>query len=195
MPQVGSMLEVKLFEIELSKLWAPLLRAVCSSQKSIRTDILSVGWNDLGEHERRSRTKASVTSAMPLTFTQNNESGMDNERVFFNGNLLSSLQICSVLNHRICLLCQWNTFRGLQLKETIIADLSSICIIMQNYWLLWNPMGIFKNLGSGTINWAYEGNFILLNQKQTEIWAKFMKQGSQNISVDQGSSICVLREL
>lgn len=43
MQQAGSMLEVRLFEIKLFKLWTNLLRALCSSQKSIRTEIFSVG--------------------------------------------------------------------------------------------------------------------------------------------------------
>lgn len=52
-----------------------------------------------GSREKRSRTKASVTSPVPSTSALNNEHGSDNEKVFFGECLLFHCKcaMCSIL--------------------------------------------------------------------------------------------------
>lgn len=84
--------------------------------------------------EGRSRTKASVTSPVPSTFTLNEESGLDNERVFFSGNLLflhHKFALCST-TWPACFVSE--TRSGVYTwKETTVVYLSRIWVIIQDY--------------------------------------------------------------
>lgn len=103
------------------------------------TDLLSgMKWFQ-GTPEEVQDKSLSMTFPVPLPFILNNESRLENERVFF----LLWKSFIFIVNFSLCLTTEsaygssWNTFRGLWLTAMITADLSRIWVIMQTCLFIW----------------------------------------------------------